>query len=151
MFLFAIVWWERRTLILKGLTCQKYDTQLIHTWLHFTTALAWLRRLVAGLSVWQCGTGTCYRRVLFLLLISVHRGFAYSCNIIGGMNDRPVAGRSSETSSHPIDANNVFCHNCNAQQLFPLEGDTSRTRVCVLWASSLVAVCALQPYFGMKV
>jgi hypothetical protein len=50
MFLFATVWWGRRTLILKGLTCQKYYTQLIHTWLHFTTALAWLRRLVAGLS-----------------------------------------------------------------------------------------------------
>jgi hypothetical protein len=40
----------------------------------------------------------------FPLSMSFHRGSSYSY-IIWGMNNMPVGGRSSETSSHPIDMN----------------------------------------------
>jgi hypothetical protein len=45
------------------------------------------------------------RNLLFTISVSFHLDSLYSYNIWGMIN-RPVGGRSSETSSHPIDMNN---------------------------------------------
>jgi hypothetical protein len=55
----------------------------------------------------------------FPLPISFHREPPYSY-IIWGMNNMPIGGCSSETSSHPIDINNRLglCHLLNVASVF---------------------------------
>jgi hypothetical protein len=53
----------------------------------------------------QSGIGTSSRVLRFTLSLSFRRGFQCS-NITLGINNRPVCGRSSETSSQSIDMNN---------------------------------------------
>jgi hypothetical protein len=105
-------------------------------------AVSWLRRLLTSLSPRRPGFGVWFMvekvalRQVFLgvlrfpLSVSFHRGCPYSY-ITWDMNSRCVGGRSSETSSGPIDMNNTTWPSTYVMRI--LHNWNKLNRKCVEW------------------